>query len=169
LVGSPEDELQLWVYCCITLTTGLFGGGVICARLHLVGSLEDELWLRLWLLLGPWPASPTHLAGDVLVIVSSQRWGLPLGRVLLVILSITSGMWVTSSSACLGRSLSYTHTYIQQACPCRPWVLWRRPGATIPAPSAPRIGGPQLQIMATPQWWLRRISWHVDGGDERPL
>ncbi len=130
-----------------TLTTGLSGGGVIHACLYLGGSPEDKLQLRLQLLLGPWPDSSMCPVGDVFVIISSWQLGLRLGIVALVIFSTTSGV---GSSACLGCCHSYTHTYIQQTCPCRAWDLRRGPGAATSATSAPGIGGPSCSLQLCP-------------------
>jgi hypothetical protein len=51
-------------FTALTLTAGIFGGGVKRACLYLVGPPEDELRLRLWLLLGPWPDSSISQRGD---------------------------------------------------------------------------------------------------------
>jgi hypothetical protein len=75
------------------LTTGLSGGGVIRACLYLVGSPEDELWLRLLLLLGPWPDS-FMCCSRAWRGTSSSLSHLSGGSVALIISSTTSGVGV---------------------------------------------------------------------------
>ncbi len=140
------------------LATGLSGGGVIRACLYLVGSPKDELRLRLRLLLGPWPDSSMSQQRAPSVIVSAQRQNLSLCGIALDHRPQYQKWGSSLSLARLGSSCSYTHTYIQQACPCRPWNLWRCPEAAISASSSPGIGGPSrslwLELMAaTPGIW----------------
>jgi hypothetical protein len=124
LAVEPKGECSFTA--ASTLTTGLSGGAVIHACLYLVGCPEDELGLRLQLLLGPWPDSSMHPPGDVFVIVSSQQRSLWLGGEALVILSTTSGVGVVfiarhivhiRSGGCLchwlalAMALVFTHTH----------------------------------------------------------
>ncbi len=60
--------------------------------LFLEASPEDELWLRLQLLLGPWPDLYIHLEEVVFVIISSRRQSLQqVGAVLIIVHNIWSG------------------------------------------------------------------------------
>jgi hypothetical protein len=55
-----------------TQASGLFGGESYSDSLYLVGSTEDELWLRLWLaLFGTWLHSSIHLVEIIHLRLSS--------------------------------------------------------------------------------------------------
>jgi hypothetical protein len=142
----------------LALATGLSGGGIICACLYLdPQSKSYGFGYSSFLVPGrthPCPGGEhlRHRLGSVAESAPGRHSVRPRPQ---------HQEWGSSpSSACLGRSCSNTHTYTQQACPCRPWDLRSCPGAAISAPSVPGIGGPsrslRLRPMATtPVMWRR--------------